>query len=336
MWNNHTNRQGYGKKSVPPKPSVASAKSVDYATFDFVRTSKPRKILTYTGSKDRLLPYLIWLANDAAKLNNLTHYKEFYGGSGSLLLNHSFLFDTYWYNDVDEGMCSLMIALGDMRYVHSVIDKLKMLGVSRNVFDQAKVALDSKESLSLVDLACNTYISIMQSYGAGREAFNPMFIRKPKEVERYYKQVQTLDSFLPFLSQVKITNEDTLKLLKDTLHDGSSLFFLDPPYHPNSGMSGNNHYGKNSMSAEQHQELVGLLLRTNSKVILSGYDNDDYQRLITYGWRKLFLGSLRTIGSKKGGEYVWINFEISSYLEESFAQAEKMREAEREKQEELD
>jgi site-specific DNA-adenine methylase len=175
----------------------------------------------------------------------------------------------------------------------------------------AKTALDSDENLTLVERAVYTYISIMQSYCGLRDSFNPA-LRKPKEEAKYRKQVQELYSFHPFLSRVKITNGDALELLNDTLYDSSSLLYLDPVYHPHAGMTGNNHYGADSWTVEQHQELVDLLIRARSKVILSGYDNEDYQKLIKSGWRKMFLGSLRVSISPKGkmgDEYVWINFD---------------------------
>ena len=244
MWNNRTSRMGYGNQPV------SSRSSVDLATYDFVKTSNPRKIITYTGSKDRLLPQLVWLAKDAAKRYDLTRYLEPFGGSGALLLNHQFLFDQYWYNEANTAVYSLMLALSDVRYVHSVIDRLKVLGVGKRVFHQAKKELDLDEKgeklLTLVERAVYAYITIMQSYGGGRESFNPIFARNPKEEKRYYTQVQKLDTFLPFLSQVKMTNEDALKLLKDTLYEGARLIFADPPYHPEAylDMSGNRHYGK--------------------------------------------------------------------------------------------
>lgn len=314
MRSNLSNTRGYGKKPVPSKPSVAHVTHFDHddsAIFDSGRTTKLRKILTYTGSKDRLLPQLNKLANYAAEHYDLNHYKEFCGGSGSLLLNHEFSFKKCWYNEWDKGIHSLMLALGDVRYVHSVIDKLKLSGVSESVFNQAKEALGQIDNLTLVERAVYTYITIMQSYLGLCDLFDSA-LRLPKKEAKYRKQVQELYSFYPFLSRVKITNEDALALLKDTLYDGSSLLYLDPPYHPHSGMTGNNHYGVNSWTVEQHRDLVGLLLRTRSKVILSGYDNEDYQKFVKSGWRKIFLGSLRVPISPKGkmgDEYVWINFD---------------------------
>jgi site-specific DNA-adenine methylase len=314
MGSNLPDTRGYGKEPVPSKPPVAHfthSDHADHAIFDSGRTTKLRKLLTYTGSKDRLLPQLNKLVNYASEHYDLDHYKEFCGGSGALLLNHEFPFKKCWYNEWNKGVYSLMLALSDVRYVHSVIDKLKLSGVSERVFNQAKKALDSDENLTLVERAVYTYISVMQSFGGLRDSFNTD-LRKPKKEAKYRRQMQELYSFHPFLSRVKITNEDALRLLKDTLYDSSSLLFLDPPYHPHAGMTGNNHYGADSWTVEQHQELVGLLIRTRSKVILSGYDNEDYQKLIKSGWRKIFFGSLRVSISSKGkvgDEYVWINFD---------------------------
>lgn len=314
MQSNRSITPGYGANSVPSSPSVAHfdhADHYDFADFDSVKSTRLRKILTYTGAKDRLLSQLNKLVNHATEHYDLNHYKEFCGGSGALLLNHEFPFKKCWYNEWNKGVYSLMLALGDVRYVHSVIDKLKLSGVSERVFNQAKEALGQIDNLTLVERAVYTYITIMQSYRGLRGSFDSA-LRQPKKEAKYRKQVQELYSFYPFLSEVKITNEDALELLKDTLYDSSSLLFLDPPYHPHAGMTGNNHYGEDSWTVEQHRNLVSLLLRTRSKVILSGYDNEDYQKLERSGWNKIFLGSLRVSISEKGkmgDEYVWINFD---------------------------
>lgn len=316
MNNEFQNTRGQGGNPMPSEPAANAAISVeaaDYVDFDSVRTSRIRKILMYTGAKDRLIPQLKELVNYAAHHFGLTHYKELYGGSGALILNNDFPFNEYSYNERDEGVYSLMFALGDVRYVHSVIDQLKLSGVSESLFYEAKDALDSDENLTLVERAVYTYINIMQSFGAGRESFNSNLIRRPKEIEKYRKHIQELHSFYPFLSQVKITNDDAADLLRSTIYDCSSLLFLDPPYHPDSGVSRENCYGNHSLSVGEHKELVDLLLQTRSKVILSGYDNVDYRRLVENGWEKLFLGSIRVPVSsrgKLGDEYVWLNFEV--------------------------
>lgn len=292
--------------------SAKSAKSAKTLTIASLKTAKTRKIFSYTGAKDRLLGQLKQLSSYAAKAYGLTYYQELFGGSGALLLNQDFSFSKYWYNETKVDVYSLMAALGDVRYAHALIDKLKLLGVGRSVFDQAKNALKSDPNLTLVERAAYTYISIMQSHKGLRELFDSKLTRGSKPTTAYHGHVQGLRSLHPFLSRVRITNEDAFVLLAERRYDRSSLLYLDPPYHPESGMTGNKHYDEHSLSAEDHRELVQLLLGSSAKIILSGYDNADYERLVRNGWKKLFLGDLRVSPSKNGKighEYVWLNFE---------------------------
>lgn len=76
------------------------------------------------------------------------------------------------------------------------------------------------------------------------------------------------------------------------------------------------------MSEEKHEELVSKLLTVKGKVILSGYDNKIYNRLINNGWKKVFLGEFNKTGQKdnngkmtKGKEFVWINYKIEDNID---------------------
>ena len=61
------------------------------------------------------------------------------------------------------------------------------------------------------------------------------------------------------------------------------------------------------------------LLKVKGMVVLSGYDNDIYNRLLDNGWHKVLLGEYAKRGQKtnegelsKGEEFVWVNYEIDN------------------------
>jgi site-specific DNA-adenine methylase len=72
---------------------------------------------------------------------------------------------------------------------------------------------------------------------------------------------------------------------------------------------------QHEMTDKDHNNLVDILLKINGKAILSGYDNEIYNKLSQNGWQKIILGkydkrSMKAINTSrdKGEEFVWINY----------------------------
>jgi hypothetical protein len=62
------------------------------------------------------------------------------------------------------------------------------------------------------------------------------------------------------------------------------------------------------ISDEDHKKMVSLILKSKAKIMLSGYDNDIYNKLVENKWNKLELESPNT--DSDSIEYVWLNYEI--------------------------
>jgi|SRR5271157_78660 len=63
-----------------------------------------------------------------------------------------------------------------------------------------------------------------------------------------------------------------------------TLFYCDPPYHPDVRVSGKY---RHEFTARDHQQFVAFLTAVRGMVALSGYQSDDYQRLEHAGWKRL-------------------------------------------------
>jgi DNA adenine methylase len=93
--------------------------------------------------------------------------------------------------------------------------------------------------------------------------------------------------------RVQIENQDFRKLIPG--YDGpDTLFYLDPPYVPQTRRSGGYAH---ELSLDDHHELVGILLGLKGMAILSGYAHPVYKPLEKAGWRKR---SWRTVCSAAG------------------------------------
>lgn len=81
-----------------------------------------------------------------------------------------------------------------------------------------------------------------------------------------------------------------------------TLHYLDPPYWPESRRK---RVYKHETDKDFHRRLVDFIKDLDGKVILSGYDSDEYSRL---GWRKVNRKAFAD-GAKARVEVLWMNFD---------------------------
>ena len=83
------------------------------------------------------------------------------------------------------------------------------------------------------------------------------------------------------------------------------LIYCDPPYLLETRFG--KQY-KQEMTRQQHEELLDILLKSEAKVLLSGYESDLYNDALK-DWRKEKIWSAARNSSKKKQEVLWMNFE---------------------------
>ncbi len=235
------------------------------------------------------------------------------------------LFEDRILNDMDLSLAKLYSTIGDQQLVYQLIERLKNLGYSEEVFKAAVLDryLDAeladrgiyKGASSFVNAAAYTYISAHHSFGANMKSY-----ARHKERESYYnyfEKVDRLDEFQPLLESVTVLHGSCLDLVDKYYNRHKYFMYIDMPY-PEKTMRGNNHYRYNCPH-EVHEELVNKLLGTSMKVAISSYPCDIYDRLCEHGWKKLFLKmksvTIGRVAGQKGAECLYINFDIPFYLE---------------------
>jgi site-specific DNA-adenine methylase len=295
-------------------------------------TGHPSSVISYIGGKAQLIGNIVPIIEYAANAYNLHSFYEMCGGGARMLLNlPPALFTHRSYNDMDRGLTSLFACLGDKGYLYDLMALLEDLGCGENIFLQAKdargfearmMSRGSDFELDLVTSAASTFILAMQSRAADMNTFDTSRVSDRKRVRGYFKRVRELDLFYPTLADVEVTQGDCLELL-DLVGDQIDAFgYFDPPYTPDS-MTRENHYGDRSWTLADHECLVDKLLEAKMKVALSGYNNAIYDRLVTAGWRKIYLRQVHVSSAATGrfnDEYLWINFDIPASLEDQVCQ----------------
>jgi DNA adenine methylase len=86
------------------------------------------------------------------------------------------------------------------------------------------------------------------------------------------------------LRKVRVENRDARELLKMFSDRPATLVYLDPPYFTKREHG----YVIDANDRDFHAELLEICLKSRSMLLISGYDNDLYQRMLIKGgkWKK--------------------------------------------------
>ena len=282
-------------------------------------------VIARMGGKYELIQEIVSIIDDCKDNYCINTYAELCGGGARMLLNlPEGEFGHRIYNEINRGIYNIFKTLTDYRLTCEFLEEVEALGYSRKVFEQAKELINFDEKtyrqtgkyvLNDMDSAVYTYILSTQSRAANMQTYNPS-----REWGNQFVRLSKLLRIQEILEGVEMYNEDCLLLLQKFKKESKMLIYLDPPYLP-STMQSPKTYGEDSWTLEKHKELVRQLIDTQAKVILSGYDDGKtYTVLEQNGWTKLFLKRMKLRSSCQKtlkDEYVWVNFEISSYVKEN-------------------
>jgi len=273
---------------------------------------KLRPPFQYFGGKFHLLNKLLPL------VPKHKYYIEAFGGAGNLLINKE---PSYMevFNDINGDIANFFKVLVDEEKFERFYRKVSLSPYSREFWKWCKETY--KECEDEVERAFRWWVVVEQSFGGQGRTWS--FSVKKSKTSKYLSRIELLPKIHARLQRVVIENKHWKDLL-DTYSGcdfNEEFIYLDPPYLPQTRKSGKYEY---EMTYEDHEELIDYLLTHRRRVMLSGYDNELYQKLEKYGWKKICwevychaVGRTRmakTIGkgalqNHKRIECVWINYE---------------------------
>ena len=263
--------------------------------------SENGKIIRYFGGKggvfiDTLLPY--FPKSDI--------YIEPFGGSATMLLNQRTPIEIY--NDMYENVYSLFKVISSIEMFPLFQRKCELAFFSEQLREESKKAL--KGDLSIIDRAFHYfYINRTSRNGVGGFCVN-LSIRRgmAKSTSDFLSCVDGLEAFYQRLKSVIFMNRDALDIINE--FDKKNVFFyLDPPYHHST--RGSTRYPCD-MTDEKQAQFLGLIVKSNAKVLISGYDCEYYKVLEENGWWKESF-AVKTVSAdnkpKSKIETIWGNYE---------------------------
>ena len=208
--------------------------------------------------------------------NNFKIYIEGFGGGASVLFKKK-QEGIEIYNDLGCNVYSLFKILSDKDKYKELQHRLELTPYSRQIREEFKNNLKNN-SISLEDRAYYFfYVSRSSFNGVGGFSKTLLIRRKMcRSVSDYLSCIEAFPEFYERISSVLIENLDIIKLIDK--YDGvDSFFYLDPPY-VHSTRKSNQGY-EIEMSDNEHEKLIDKLLNLKGKFLLSGYNNEIYNKL---------------------------------------------------------
>ena len=235
-------------------------------------------------------------------------YLEPFGGGASVLLNKPPV-DVETYNDLDLRISRLFQVLRDDG--ENFVRKASLIPYSQVEFEAA--AEYPAEASPLVMAVCD-FVRWRQSFGGKGQSWSYTTGRArggmAGDVNAWWTAIDMLPQIIDRIRRVQIICQSAFSAIP-RFDSADGLIYCDPPYvHGVRSKGSTDVYGV-EMTDRDHEQLAELLHGCKSKVVLSGYPSDLYQRL--YGnWRRVAfdIANHASGGKTKARELecLWMNF----------------------------
>lgn len=256
--------------------------------------------IRYHGGKFRLAPWII------GQMPDHVCYVEPFGGAAGVLLQKPRSYAEV-YNDLDGDVVNLFRVLRDPEMNQSLQDACALTPYSRDEFCAAQQPTDEpiERARRMVVRACMGFGSAAGI--GGNSGFRSDSKRKYATAAHLWERYPgNLAAVCRRLRGVIIENKDALAIMR--AHDAeTTLHYIDPPYVPETRVQGNRYYN-HEMTVEGHEQLLAVARTLNGMVMISGYDSDLYNDMLT-GWTKTTKPARISAGrgTKLRTECLWIN-----------------------------
>ncbi|AEF45940.1 D12 class N6 adenine-specific DNA methyltransferase [Serratia sp. AS12] len=256
--------------------------------------------LRYHGAKFRLAPWII------EHLPEHTCYVEPFGGAAGVLLRKKRSYSEV-YNDLDGEVVNLFKVLRDPTNNARLRTLCALTPYSRAEFNAAYEPTENP-----IERARRMVVRACMGFGGaaavgGQSGFRSDSKRKYATASHLWASYpDNLAAIGQRFSGVIIENKNAVDVIK--AHDSeTTVFFIDPPYLPETRVQGNRYY-RFEMDETEHRSLLDAILEVSGMVLISGYDSELYNEMLS-GWRKEVKGARISAGrgTKVRTECLWIS-----------------------------
>lgn len=243
-------------------------------------------------------------------------YVEPFGGAASVLLNKP-ISEIEIYNDLNLSITHLMVHIRD--HLDDLVEILRNIKCDEQVFYEWKNRICEEP----IDQAVKIFVLYRMSRGGSGITFSKSsrsYRGVSENVSSWNSSIDNLTLISERLQSVQIYSKNAIDLLKEN-DDSKTIFYLDPPYVSSSRRSfskENQRFELGSvyqieMDDKQHQELLEQCLKSNSMIVISGYESEMYKDMLS-SWnstsKETYLHSSASKKKSKAKEMVWANFTL--------------------------
>ena len=198
-------------------------------------------------------------------------------------------------NDLNNGISNFLTVMRDDG--KKAISKLKKINYNQQTF---KKELKRNKFKNNVDYAVNQYILYRTSRGGlcKNYCYSKNKRKKIEDIESWNTNVENLNQISLKLSDVFVFNNTAIEII-GIFNSENVLMYCDPPRYVKNRKSQCPY--KDYMTEEEHIDLSKVLMKSNSKIILSGSDSLLYKKLYK-DWNR------KKISNKNKKEFIWKNF----------------------------
>lgn len=240
-----------------------------------------------------------------------TAYVEVFGGSASILLDKK-PSKVEVYNDINKEIVNFFYVLRN--YPNELIKRLNSTPYSRDEFE---ICLkDIKSERAKIERARMFFVKQQQSFAGRGNSWS--FGVTCNHAGAYTNKVNKLELLSQRLKSVQIENRSFEFLITRYCKNENVLAYLDPPYMQETRASFNDYAYE--MTDKDHEEMLKLVLRSKAKFMISGYDNELYNRMLKK-WNRREFDAVCHSAHKAGQtnqtkphrtEVIWYNYKLTT------------------------
>jgi DNA adenine methylase len=267
-----------------------------------------KKLITpikYYGGKNLCFNKIL---NHFPNTNEYDIYLEVFGGSYALGLKLNPPPKIEIYNDLDKNVYSLYKVLSDPDLFKIFKEKCDLALYNEDLRNEFKGLLRDN-NLSMIDRAFYFfYVNRTSHNGVGGFSMNTWIRRNmSKSISDFLSSIDRLDELHNRLSKVIVCNKDGIELIEK--FDSANIFiYADAPYHQSTRTSARYDV---DMDDKTQIKFLNAAIQTKSKILISGYDCEQYKILTDNGFTKSQFEVKTTSGNFKPItkiETLWFNY----------------------------
>jgi len=265
-------------------------------------------IIKYPGQKRTIARWII--SHFPSDYQTMTYLEPFFGSGSVFFFKARSNIETI--NDLDSDVFNLFLQIRENP--EKLVSKLESTPWSREDY-----MLAHKDCGDSIEKARRFLVRSWFSIGSGARGvkgsgmrfsiksvtggFSSFYEKLPHTIHKATLRLKHIPGHI-----VQIENTDALKLM-DKYNRDNVLMYLDPPYLLQTRAKRKQY--RHEMNDEAHIALLEKAVSSKAKIIISGYNNDLYQKYLK-GWNVDTTIVFDESGNKRT-EYLWYNYDTIQY-----------------------